>query len=376
MKAKIYDTLFLLVLLLAFSTQLPATIAVAYLLCAVYILMAYDRPIITAEQLLVWSIAMIPCLLAVLNYNHGLTSAFYLFSFPFLIVAAKIFGSKSREHIVSCLGTFYWLFVLGVVVGLVLHWDEPEPLGAIFPGTSTNGLPSYLIVVQIALSLSFYLKNNRLPLLSAVATLVIAVFGLGRGSIITAAIIFLFSAFVNISVVKSMADRKLFFLASCLLVPISGLYLYVNYDEIESAVDLYYEGSKFSGGVLDEHRGRILADYLEKMDAWGLIFGMDYTGTSIDQYYGGNPHNSFVRVHSFYGAAGIFFVILTLVFLIFSDRDRVQKSISLILIAFALLRATTEPIFFPSTLDFFYVLYFVVFFNFARRRNRVCSENV
>lgn len=364
----IYDTCFLSALLLAFSIQQPATIVATYVLCAVYIMMAYDQFTFSKDQIFIYAGITIPCLLAVLNYNHGLTSAFYLLALPLVIVAAKIFANKAHEHIILCLSNVYWLFVVALAVGLAMHWDDPEPLGAIFPGSSTNGLPSYLIVVQIAFSIAYYLKNNRLPLLSAIATLVVAVFGLGRGSMITAALILLFSLFINVSVAGSKTDKNVFLIAAGLMVLPLGFYSYNNYDELVSAVDLLIEGSKFSGGVLDEHRGRILMDYLNKIDVWSLIFGTDYSGTSIVQDYGGNPHNSFIRVHSFYGIAGLLYVALPLFVVAISGRRRVQKNIILILIIFALLRATTDPIFFPSTLDFFYFLYFFIFFNFAERK--------
>ncbi|MEJ7804908.1 MAG: hypothetical protein WKG03_03175 [Telluria sp.] len=365
-----YDTAFLSALLLAFAMQLPATIAAAYLLCAGYVVAAYDRSVVTNNQLLLYAAAAVPCLLAVLNFKHGLTSAVYLLALPLVLIAAQLFGSKPLAHINACLRNFFWLFVGGIAFGLALHWGEPEPLGAIFPNSSTNGLPSYLIVVQIAFSLAHYLKYGRLPLLSACATMVVAIFGLGRGSMITAALILLFSLLTNVTIARSKPDRKMLRISAWLLVPPAGLYLLYNFNEILAALQLAIEASKFSGGVLDEHRGRIVSDYLGKIDAWTLMFGTDYVGTSINQHYGGNPHNSFIRAHSFYGVAALIFILIPLVLALLSRHRTSHKFVAVTMIVFALLRATTEPIFFPSTLDFFYFLYFILYFNFAQKRHQ------
>lgn len=367
MNKVIYDTFFLSMFLFAFSVQHPATIASTYLLCAIYVLLTHDRLILNANIIFIYAVLSLPCLFAVLNYNHGLTSAFYLFTFPLIIATAKIIFNKPHDHVLLCLRNLYWLFVFAILVGLALNWDDPEPLGAIFPGSSTNGLPSYLIVVQIAYSIAFYLKNSRLPLLSSVATLVVAVFGLGRGSMIIAALILLFSLYINTTLARSKTDRKIILVAISLLSLPFGIFIYNDYSELISSAQLLIDGSKFSNGVFDEHRGRIIADYLSKIDGWSLIFGTDYNGTSIVENYGGNPHNSFIRAHSFYGIAGLFYVAMPLFLIAISNRRRDHKYVTLVLIFLSLIRATTEPIFFPSPLDFFYFSYIFLFFNFAQK---------
>ena len=366
----IYDTAFLSLLLLAFSVQQPATIAASYGLCGIYVLIGLNRLSVSLVQVIIFFGIVILSSLAVLNLNHDATSAFYLFSLPLVVLAAKGFGDRPHQHIISCLRNVFWLFVLAISIGIALHWDEPEPLGAIFPGTSTNGLPSYLIVVQIAFSIAYYLKHNRLPLWSTVATLIVAIFGLGRGSILIAGLILLASVFFNALITESKLERRAFLLAGGILGPTFVLYLFINYTQVISSLDLVIEGSKFSSGVIDEHRARMIADYMDKMDAWTLIFGTGYQGTSIANVYGGNPHNSFIRLHSFYGLAGLLFVSLSVLLIAVSSRRLKHRAVTLLFISFSLLRAVTEPIFFPSTLDFFFILYLVVFFNYAERNSR------
>lgn len=366
----IYDFTFLTLLLSAFIVQLPATIAASYFLSVIYITLGLRQVSIKETDLFSWGLAASACLLAALTFNHGGTPIFYLALSPFLYLSARYLAANSDGHVIACLRNLYWIFVLGIALGIGANWDDPEPLGAIFPWSSTNGIPSYLIVIQIAYSLAYYLKHNRLPVISSMATLVVAFFGLGRGSIIASALIFLISISVNLTIAKSLIDRIIAFRLLIVATPPLAIYVYNNFDEIFFAIDLLIEGSKFSGGVLDEHRGRIIADYLNKIDAWTLLFGMNYSGTSIVQYYGGNPHNSFIRMHSFYGLAGIIIIFIPVLVIALSNRVMAQKFIAVIFISISLLRATTEPIFFPSTLDFFYFLYFIIFFRFSKKTHK------
>lgn len=352
-------------MLIAFAMQQPITIITSYALFVLYILKDRKRVAITAIQILFFSSILLLLLVSVINFKHGATSLFYLATFPLVILSAHLFSSKPLDFIYSCLKNVFWIFFISVILGLVLHWDHPEPFGAMIPGSSTNGLPSYLIVLQLSLAITALMKNSRLPIMSAIATLIVAVFGLGRGSMITATLILMFSLVANIYLLNSQIDRKIIFRTLVLAIPICGYYILSNYNTIIASIELIIESSKFSNGILDEHRGRILRDYLNKIDVWSLLFGTDYSGTSIANQYGGNPHNSFIRMHSFYGIFGLLLIVFSLVLILVSKRNKTYKLITLILVLLSLFRAATEPIFFPSTLDFFYFLYIFVYLKYA-----------
>jgi hypothetical protein len=352
-------------LLIGFIIQKPVTIAATYMVAALYLVSNQKNILFKNQHILIWALMAGVCMLASLTFNHGATPIFYLTVTPFLFLSARHLANKCHVHIVDCLKNVYWIFAIAIAIVIVKNWDDPVPL-EVFSWSSTNGIPSYFIVVQIAYSLVYYLKSNRLPILSAIATLSVAVFGLGRGSMVTATLILLVSIIFNVTFSKSIADRR----NVLILIAITIIIMVANYNDISSAVDLWIEGSKFSSGVLDEHRGRMINDYLKNIDGWTLIFGMDYAGTSISQYYGGNPHNSFIRIHSFYGLQGLLFIFFPLLFIIASNREGIQKVVAIVFISLSLLRSSTETIFFPSTLDFFYFLYFFIFMKFSKKRQK------
>lgn len=357
---------FLLFLLLGFSWQRPVTIGLSILLavvCGVYEIST--RVKLTSKSLLLVCMALMLILPAVINFNFGLTSIFYLVTYPFIIICAFGLSYCKLSELVNLLSRFFWSFTLLLYFVAYARWELVDPFEGLIPGTSTNGLPAYLIVVSVAYSIAIYLRYGRLPVVSGVAVLGIAMIGLGRSSMIISALILLFYFLANALIINERKMSGLAYLVFvAFVVVILGLYSGVTFDVVEDAI----QQSKFSAGVVDEHRAIMIDDYINKIDAWSLLFGTDYSGTSIVQSYGGNPHNSFIRLHSFYGIVGLFVILSPVYFLIASRYPFKSKFIVLVLISLVLIRSGTEPILFPTPLDLFYWLYFFMFFRFGDGR--------
>ena len=365
------DTATVFILLVLFAAQLSTTIAAAYATAAVYLIVKCTTIRIKNSHLMICGVAIGVALPSASTLNHGLTPFFYIAASPLLFLLAFDFSRKSLQHVCTVLRNVLWLSLIGVAIAATLNWNDPEPLGAIFPWASTNGFPSYLIIVQITYSIAFYLKNGKLPLLSSSATFLIAMIGIGRASIAVAGAMLLFSILVNVASLHSPVKRLLVCIAG--LVSALGIFFYANahWANLADAAQATETGSKLAGGLFDEHRAKQIADYIEKLDITSFFFGTSYDGTSIKDTYGGNPHNSYIRIHSFYGIFALLFAILPCFWLAFSRPTNSKKIVILILIGLALIRATTEPIFFPSILDFFYILYFLIYFENTRKQSTV-----
>ena len=361
----VLDSSFLGLLLLLFALQQPVTLAAAGFLCALYAAIRSKSFSVGVNLLtFVLSITVALMVAVIIGANHGYSSIFYLFSTVSAFYAAKQFGSCSLRHVKLCLEMVFWAAVAGIALCLMLRWDVPEPLGEIIPGSSTNGLPSYLIVLQVALAISVFLERDRLPVLSAIATFIVAVFGLGRGSIVVSALVVSFSILVNIFMGWTFRRKKRYWgwlvLLACGAAGAGGYYLWQA-----GVIDPLLGGTKWAWGVLDPPRAQMLEDYLDKLDWLSLWVGADYSGTSIETLYGGNPHNSYIRLHSYYGLVGLLLVVLSPILILVSDKIAHIKNVVFVLVLLVLLRAATEPIFFPSALDFLYCLYFVMFLKHA-----------
>jgi hypothetical protein len=362
------NSAFLVALLFCFALQQPGLLVFGVVLCVLYALARWDFSSIDLYKLVALLFFICICFVSVFWQARDFVPVFYLFSMVFAIFAAERFSLAPLRQVRICLEIVFWIAVFGIACGLALYWETAEPLGELIPGSSTNGLPSYLIVVQVALSISVFLDKNKLPILSALATLIVALFGLGRGSIVVAFLIFLFSFFVNFFLAKSGAEKntmvRLFF-GFVFLSAALGAVSYVGYLGL---VDEWVEGSRFSAGMLDSHRGYMLEDYLGKLDVWTSIFGADYSGTSINNIYGGNPHNSYIRLHSYYGIFALIVVAVSPFAVFATNKYFSCKCVFFVLVCLVLVRAATEPILFPTLLDFFYVLYFFIFWRHAPSR--------
>ncbi len=343
-----------------FAFQQQEHLIVGSIICALYALFRKHSQSVDLERLVIVLVAVLGLLIPAFRLDYGFVPFFYLLSELSIFYAAQRFSDHSLRHIQLCLQFVFWIGVFGIALGVTSYWDSPEPMGEIFPGSSTNGLPSYLIVLQVALSLSIFLEKNRLPIMSPLATFIVALFGLGRGSIIVAFLILVFSVITNFLVGRKGVELYtrvilgFIVLSSCLAI--------VEFFYLKGALGELIANSKFGAGVLDVYRGYMVEDYLGKLDFWSFLFGTDYSGTSIDSSYGGNPHNSYIRLHSFYGIWGVLLVLFSPMFILIANKNTAHKLVTFCLLLLVLMRAISEPILFPALLDFFYFGCFFMFF--------------
>jgi hypothetical protein len=131
--------------------------------------------------------------------------------------------------------------------------------------------------------------------------------------------------------------------------------------------------TKLREGLVDVYRLEILHQYLNKLDGWTLLVGADYSDTVIASQYDGNPHISFVRTHAYFGLTGIFLVLTSPLWIIFSRKSRRDRLVFSCFISLAILRAISEPILFPTLLDLFYFICFFIFWRYVPNRRAMAK---
>jgi hypothetical protein len=132
-------------------------------------------------------------------------------------------------------------------------------------------------------------------------------------------------------------------------------------------LELNFGGSATEAGIYTKDAtgasttsGSLLWD--SNLDYWKFFFGSSYEKTLIDKYYDGNPHNSFIRMHSYYGIFGLIVLFFLLITIAISNRKASLKLVLFGLLLLLLFRAYTEPILFPSSLDLFFLFMIALFF--------------
>ena len=344
----------------SFVSQIPIVIGIGTLVCALYVYASWAHFPVAFEKV---ATLMIICLLflpAFLKPYHGLSPLFYFFSTVVTFFAAKSVSQSSPLVLLTAFRTLYVVSLGAIGVVLYLFWGNPEPFGMVIEGSSTNGIPAYLIVVQIGLSLCFYLVHRRLPLWPTVATAAVAFYGNGRGSLIVASFLICATLVLNLLPTAARQRGSQIRLFAMFLAAAVGLAFY----GVELG-DFLARHTKLSAGIMDTNRLEIWNDYAEKLGPFTLLFGADYAGTIIETQYNNNPHIAYIRTHAFFGLPLTMLAIVSPAIVLFSRKIFSAKLVFFTFIGLGALRAYTEPIFFPTLLDFFYFTYFWIFFNHA-----------
>ena len=350
-----------------FASQVPALMVLAVIFLLTVNIKGFVEIRAGRFNVLLALLVMLVVMPSFFDISHGFSSVFYFFGSVICLVSAKYIADRySLYDIYAAVRLLFVLFTLFLSFFLYKYWGFKEPFGEIVTGSSTNGFPSYFIVVQIVLSSLSYLVFRKVNLLFAAITFGVAFFGNGRGSLVIAIGILVFSAYVNIFLsANSRSLSRTVFAIIFSVVPV----IFVSLIVMQFWNELIML-TKLSVGLVDENRLEILSIYLENLDAFGAIFGGSYSGTLIASEYSGNPHISFIRTHYLFGLLPMLAYIVSPVLIIFLVRDRKAKFVLLGFITLVWLRVLSEPILFPTVLDFFYFLIFFSALRYDREFNK------
>ncbi len=353
-------SLLMTMVLLTFAAQQPVVLVAGTFMCAFYAIAKHWPVRISNKNLFVFLCVCTLFLPAFLKLDYRLSSIFYFFSTLSMFFAAKAATSQSPAVFLAAFRIVYTGAIVSIAIILYVYWGQPEPFGQVIEGSSTNGIPTYLIVVQIGLILSNYVAWRQIPIISPILTGAVAFFGNGRGSLVVAGLIIIACILFNLALMRTLSRaRQLIFVLFLMMIVIGIVW---QGDEL---FDMLINYTKLSVGLEDSNRIEIFKQYVEKLNLWTFLTGADYTGTVIDYEYMGNPHIAYIRTHSFFGLPITLLALFSPLFVLFSSKSLGAKMVFLCFIALAALRAVSEPIFFPTLLDFFYFCYFFLFFRYA-----------
>lgn len=346
-------------------SQAPPLFVLGAALCGGFALIELGHRRWSPATLLVASCLAALLIPAFLKPYMGLAPVFYAFSTITVLLASWALAQYPPAILAR---VFRWVYVVctaGICVGLAMHAGEPEALGKILPDTSVNGIPSYMLVLQVGVSLSFFACHGRLPMLSPWITGWVAFLGIGRGSLIVAALIIAVTLLFNL---QGRQNRLSTQLIRALLVLLAIAAAVITGPEVYYWISSH---TKLSAGLVDTHRAAILEAYWARMDAVSWLIGADFAGTIIDDLYHGNPHIAFLRTHSFFGLPLTLLALLSpLAVWAAPAKGRDKRWVYALFCGLLVLRGTTEPILFPTLLD---LIYFTVLF-LPFRRDTISSQ--
>ncbi len=319
-------------------------------------------------NLIASAILIIILMPALKNSYYDVGAIYYLTQTLVIFLLATIIVKKyDINDIIQSVRNIYYLIAIIIYLGIYNYRNEHEPLSYLIDGSSTNGITSYLIIFQIFYSSLYFIKFTKLPVYTALNTATISVIGYGRGSIIIGLLLIAFSMVINFNILNQVKlSKKILFMV--VLIFFSSIF-FVFWNDIVNFFELY---TKLGNGVVDEARAEIFDSYVSDLDHISFFFGLDYINTIISTQYSGNPHISYIRTHHTFGLFFTLIVLLSPLIFIVIEKNKFKASVLSILSIFSLLRAASEPILFPTLLDLFYIMPFIILLN---RRNYASLYN-
>jgi hypothetical protein len=210
-----------------------------------------------------------------------------------------------------------------------------------FPRTSRNFISVCLLIGCSYHIISCIQNSSRPSFFIFLCSFIISIYAIGRGGIISFAILLFFYPFT----LDIKLKYKVLIVFSFLLISVSGL-LYFQTFLNDSGL------KRFDSMGIESERSSINSDYLiaALKSPISMFFGADYNRIPSIVFVELNPHNSFIRLHVYYGLLGFIIFISFLVYsmiIFFSKRQYIY----LLLISVLLIRSFLDSSAFHGPFD-------------------------
>lgn len=346
--ANIAMTGLLLSAIVAFALQSQWLLA-AYMLIALVVLMVNIKQLGNMDgKVRIFSLILIFLLTVILPvsvFRDATALAHYAVVLVSLGVAYVI--TRDPEMYLSASRWSLIAVQLTIIIYLYFVGLDNFPLENMLPDSSSNGVTSYLILLQVNYSIVNFVLRRKTGIATAFITLGICVIGYGRGSILAAV------GIVFLCVVFSLPQKSLPFKIVYLL-SIFGVGIGATLAFGEDIIGFIDSNTKLGSGLFDMARAQMTMDYVRQIDGVSFLIGADYEGTSIAQEYNNNPHSAYIRAHHIFGFFYLLLMLLMPAAIMWKGHVLSIKLFAGLMLVLLLFRSATEPLLFPTVFDLFY----------------------
>lgn len=285
-----------------------------------------------------------------LNWRLFAPLHFILYSYGFaMILVNRLVYSLSGYIIFYALASYFvFLMLIGVSGEFALQWS------------SSNGVSIVMLIACISLYITTRFDKREIDLKPALITLIISIWGIGRGGIISSFILYIGLVFIKFDT----KPRYIYSIILIIFTLIVSIYAYsdfffdfaINNSFTSNAMIRFIERS----GEFTESsaRSNFWQNYFNNLDLFRFIFGVNVETDPWDEGLQNefNYHNSFISLHSQTGLIGI----LTMLLILFSLFDLFKNDKVLFLLLFVLvIRSFTDSMIFFGRYDF--IMFYFVF---------------
>lgn len=262
-----------------------------------------------------------------------------------LILRNKIYMNVVLVWFLLVSGYYFFLIFQGVIPDLA-HASE----------NSRNSVSIHMLFVTVTIYIIYYLNRSYLPWWPALIFLVICLWAIGRGGILTSSILFTVILADKLKYVVKRAS-SIFFLILGVTIIVSiwdKVSLFLNeLIEIERTIN-----DVFSRTEVTSSRDNILSDFYKNSSIIDIIIGQDLYKGVMRQEWGGNTHNSFVSLIAYVG----FFGVITFVYWIYVNFKLFKLNFILGTLMFIVfIRLMTEYVVWFSVFDYIPFLFIYLY---------------
>lgn len=216
------------------------------------------------------------------------------------------------------------------------------PPNQFYENFSQNIVGYFVVASTIYYSFIVYVKKNRVNVIIPLFAFIVSIFLVGRSTLGVLMLLLLISIIFNIRGLPLYLSVSIIVLLTILVIKISGN---------SSLIELYFE-TGFAKKGLDSPRFMIWEAYFKDISFYEIILGRDPNSVLLIEFWDGNLHNSFLKLHSRMGLA----IFVFFWYIVISIKEyTIHKQYYLL---FLLILLTTRLFFdsmnFIGSLDFIY----------------------
>jgi hypothetical protein len=262
-----------------------------------------------------------------------------------LILRNKIYMNVVLVWFLLVSGYYFFLIFQGVIPDLA-HASE----------NSRNSVSIHMLFVTVTIYIIYYLNRSYLPWWPALIFLVICLWAIGRGGILTSSILFTVILADKLKYVVKRASSIFFLILGVTIIGSiwDKVSLFLNeLIEIERTIN-----DVFSRTEVTSSRDNILSDFYKNSSIIDIIIGQDLYKGVMRQEWGGNTHNSFVSLIAYVG----FFGVITFVYWIYVNFKLFKLNFILGTLMFIVfIRLMTEYVVWFSVFDYIPFLFIYLY---------------
>lgn len=271
-------------------------------------------------------------------FNETLTPfTLYILSAPILalFIIRNNFDTKTLKISIYIISVVFLLFFI-----------VKRNLAGIFYQMSVNYVSVVLIMNVVIVNSIERIQKEKISILPSILALLFSLLAMGRAGILCTFLLVCNSLYFSWS---SYTKRQKTGLLLLLVIPIVVIGLFkgdmvVDYISNLSVLERFDER-----GVDSPSRDILKREYIANLDIKNLLLGYNFIDNQWFIHYGQNPHNSYMRLHHFFGFC--FLIVMGFIFKQVIKLFKIDKFLC-IMVLVILLRSWTDSVLFLTVYDF------------------------